>query len=423
MIEVVAALIKKDNQYLIAKRSTGNDELIGKWEFPGGKVGFNEDEFSAIEREIKEEFEVEIKANKFISNSVCNYSNGTVNLKLYDCEYISGDLKLNNHSEYKWINKEDFFKYDFAQADIPFIKDIYNIHKKDSVLTNNFKIGNTYTNAQICELFKCSLMRGMAKSNTTDTLVLIANHTKTLYDDKWINNTLYYTGEGQKGNQTLTRSNRTLYEYKQNSTRVYLFEVFVKKEYIYQGEVYLSAAPFKEKQIDKVNSEREVWVFPLKKRDSEGLLSLKLIEKNNIYKSINIAKKTDLEISQIVSKTTAVPSRRKIVSTYIERNVAISEKTKRRASGVCDLCEKEAPFKNKDGRPYLETHHVITLAEGGPDQIYNTVALCPNCHRKVHVLENSDDIKKMSEIIYNYLLSDKDIKNLEIFEKIFECKD
>ena len=53
MITVVAALINKNNKFLIAKRSTGSKELIGKWEFPGGKVETNENEMDAIEREIK----------------------------------------------------------------------------------------------------------------------------------------------------------------------------------------------------------------------------------------------------------------------------------------------------------------------------------------------------------------------------------
>lgn len=420
MIEVVAALIKKDNKYLIAKRSTGNPELIGKWEFPGGKVDFGESELSAIEREIKEEFEVEIKAKKFISNSICKYSNVTVDLKLYDCEYISGDFKLLSHSEYRWVTKEEFYDYDLALADIPFIKDIFNFDKDKSNFNNDLKIGNTYKNEQIREVFKCSLMRGMAKSNTTDTLVLIAKHTKNLYDDKWVDNTLYYTGEGQVGDQTLTGSNKTLSDYKKNSTRVYLFEVFEEKKYIYQGEVYLAEKPFKEKQIDKNNNEREVWVFPLKKRYNEGLLPLEIIEENQLYKHNEISKKSDVEISELIDKLDGIPSKREIITTYIERNAAVSEKTKRRANGICDLCEKEAPFKNKEGKPYLETHHVIVLADGGPDQIYNTVALCPNCHRKVHILESPADIKKLSSVIYNYLLSENDIKNIEMFESYFD---
>ena len=54
MITVVAALIEKDDQVLIAKRSTGDPNVMGKWEFPGGKVKPDENEKKAIEREINE---------------------------------------------------------------------------------------------------------------------------------------------------------------------------------------------------------------------------------------------------------------------------------------------------------------------------------------------------------------------------------
>ena len=55
LIKVVAALIEKDNKVLITKCSTGDPNVYGKWEFPGGKVELNEDEFLDIEREIFEE--------------------------------------------------------------------------------------------------------------------------------------------------------------------------------------------------------------------------------------------------------------------------------------------------------------------------------------------------------------------------------
>ncbi|MFM5358466.1 HNH endonuclease [Aeromonas veronii] len=38
----------------------------------------------------------------------------------------------------------------------------------------------------------------------------------------------------------------------------------------------------------------------------------------------------------------------------------------------------------KDGTPYLEVHHKEKLADGGEDTLENTIALCPNCHRKFH---------------------------------------
>ncbi|MBC8673865.1 HNH endonuclease [Aeromonas hydrophila] len=45
----------------------------------------------------------------------------------------------------------------------------------------------------------------------------------------------------------------------------------------------------------------------------------------------------------------------------------------------------KAPFNRvSDGTPYLEVHHIQPLANGGEDTIQNTMALCPNCHRKRH---------------------------------------
>ena len=122
MLKVVAALVKKDNKYLIARRSTGDPNVYGKWEFPGGKVKESESEEHAIEREIKEEFEMDIKAKKFLINSICEYPTKIIDLKLYECEYISGEFNLHDHSEYQFLNKEDILKLDLCPADIPLAK-------------------------------------------------------------------------------------------------------------------------------------------------------------------------------------------------------------------------------------------------------------------------------------------------------------
>ena len=122
MITVVAALIKKDNKILIAKRATGDSNVYGKWEFPGGKVEPGEPEEKAIEREIKEEFDMDIKAIKFITNNICEYPTRTIDLRLYECKYLSGEFKLNDHLDYAWININDLLNYDLALADIPLAK-------------------------------------------------------------------------------------------------------------------------------------------------------------------------------------------------------------------------------------------------------------------------------------------------------------
>lgn len=127
MIKVVAALIEKNDKILIAKRSTGDPNVFGKWEFPGGKVESNETEMQAIEREMKEEFELEIKAKKFLINNICEYPNKVVDLKLYSCDYVNGNFKLHDHSEYAWVNQNELLNYDLALADIPlaeFVKEL-----------------------------------------------------------------------------------------------------------------------------------------------------------------------------------------------------------------------------------------------------------------------------------------------------------
>lgn len=105
----------------------------------------------------------------------------------------------------------------------------------------------------------------------------------------------------------------------------------------------------------------------------------------------NIAIKQSSRCPKVITSNT---------TTYY-RNPYISEYAKRRAAGVCQLCGKLAPFESRNGEPYLETHHIVWLSEGGEDSIQNTVALCPNCHRKMHVVNSQNDIDKLNKIVGN----------------------
>jgi hypothetical protein len=60
------------------------------------------------------------------------------------------------------------------------------------------------------------------------------------------------------------------------------------------------------------------------------------------------------------------------------------------ANGVCEACDQPAPFLNSEGDPFLEVHHVRPLGEGGPDVTENAVAICPNCHRRLHFGEDRE---------------------------------
>ncbi len=81
------------------------------------------------------------------------------------------------------------------------------------------------------------------------------------------------------------------------------------------------------------------------------------------------------KIPQIVQSQAAV----------FARNPDLVAETLYRAAGICQQCKRNAPFKRaKDGTPYLEVHHKVSLADGGEDSLENAIALCPNCHREAH---------------------------------------
>ncbi len=91
------------------------------------------------------------------------------------------------------------------------------------------------------------------------------------------------------------------------------------------------------------------------------------------------------------------PQRRETISLGFKRNANVIVKAKERAKGICQLCGKSAPFNDKQGGPYLEVHHVIWLSRGGSDKLSNTVALCPNCHSKMHIVDDEQDIEILLE--------------------------
>ena len=100
ILDVVCALIMKDGKCLIARRNK-DDHLKGRWEFPGGR-----------RQGLKE----------YVTHSICEYPGHIVDLKLYECDYISGEFDLSIHSEYKWVNIEELLDYDLADADITLSK-------------------------------------------------------------------------------------------------------------------------------------------------------------------------------------------------------------------------------------------------------------------------------------------------------------
>ncbi|WP_271401495.1 HNH endonuclease [Salinicoccus roseus] len=275
----------------------------------------------------------------------------------------------------------------------------------------NLKMNAIYTDKDIFDIFQCSKFKGIRVSNKNKAIVLILKHVGILeYQDQWDGDILYYTGSGS-GNQKVERENRTLADSRQNGYRIYLFEVFKEKEYTYSGIFSLIDSPFFVEE-----NGRQVLKFPIQKvdqnerLDEEFLIELEeSIEKKVDGKRETKVKEKALEYSERNKNliTQAKQMHRKVSRTWYDRNLYVVKTVKVLAEGVCQLCEKEAPFKDKRGNPYLHVHHIEYLSEGGKDVIENCIALCPNCHAEVHEFDDMEvrnKLKKRARVLYEQLI-------------------
>jgi len=114
--DVVAAIIKKDNLYLIAQRNK-NKYMGLTWEFPGGKVEPNENFHEALSREIQEELNIQINVLEKIAEEKYKDDEIDIILHYYLCSEKSGTIRLKEHENITWVEKEDFDKYDFVEGD------------------------------------------------------------------------------------------------------------------------------------------------------------------------------------------------------------------------------------------------------------------------------------------------------------------
>ena len=118
-LNVVAAIIKKDNKILATKRGYG--EFINMWEFPGGKIESNETEEEALIREIKEELYCTIKPTKFALDLEYQYPTFYLKMSCYEAEITEGTPKLLEHNDAKWLSKDQLNALNWIPADIKII--------------------------------------------------------------------------------------------------------------------------------------------------------------------------------------------------------------------------------------------------------------------------------------------------------------
>ncbi|CEQ20307.1 (deoxy)nucleoside triphosphate pyrophosphohydrolase [Paraclostridium sordellii] len=124
MIKVVAAIIENENKEILCALRSPEMTLPNMWEFPGGKVEENESLFEAIEREIKEELDCDIKALEVFNDNTHDYGNFVVNLISIKCTLVGGVPMASEHSKLIWLKRENLDSLKWAPADVPAVKQL-----------------------------------------------------------------------------------------------------------------------------------------------------------------------------------------------------------------------------------------------------------------------------------------------------------
>ncbi|MBX8456246.1 HNH endonuclease [Apilactobacillus kunkeei] len=269
---------------------------------------------------------------------------------------------------------------------------------------SSFLPGEVYTNDDIYQNFWGDTVSGVRYSSVYNHIVVISKYDSknSPYQDTWDNYTLYYTGTGKKGDQTESKNKRLINANKEKMP-VYLFESFNAGEYTYRGQVYVGTV-YKDNEEDSSGNTREVYKFPLTLQDKNSLIEKNIIDRCTKKEIIIISKLSEKDLSKRAKINSQINIRRSeksngtkyhaknrfVKSQIFERDIYIAEYVKKIANGHCQLCDQPAPFIDDKGTPFLHSHHIKYLSEGGLDTIDNSIAVCPNCHAKIHHLKSKE---------------------------------
>ena len=94
------------------------------WEFPGGKIESGETHREALERELMEELSIGASMEQYLMTLTHQYETFHLTMHLYWTKIVSGTLTLNEHSDFKWISKEELDGVNWVPADVVVVERI-----------------------------------------------------------------------------------------------------------------------------------------------------------------------------------------------------------------------------------------------------------------------------------------------------------
>ena len=117
---IAAALIERDGKVLIAQRAK-KDALLGKWEFPGGKVEAGETLHECLKRELFEELGIHAEVGEYFCTSTFHHKDSLFDMVVFRVPSFKGELTLNEHSAIAWVTPSELSNYEMPEPDLPIV--------------------------------------------------------------------------------------------------------------------------------------------------------------------------------------------------------------------------------------------------------------------------------------------------------------
>jgi len=267
-----------------------------------------------------------------------------------------------------------------------------------------FVIGKEYTRRSLHELYGGQRYGGIATPKDHPFIMIFTGDSgeEYGYEDRWEDGVFFYTGEGQKGDMQFTKGNKAILEHSINGKDLYLFEYVRSGVVRFVNQLTCIGYHFGSGK-DIEGNERRTIVFHLAISNllNESGSSVDTESDDLDTRSMEELKRIALDHSSLDKGTI---SERKVL--VRQRALAVKKYALKRSKGICEACDKPAPFLNSNGEPFLEVHHLRRLTDGGLDHPEHVAAICPNCHRRVHYGHDGKE--------YN----DRLVKKIELKEKI-----
>jgi len=106
---------------LITLRPKGS-HLEGMWEFPGGKQEEGETLEACLSREMKEELDMTVRAERHRMTVDHEYESKRISLHVFDCTILSGEPKPLQGQAYSWAEPAELLNLPFPPPDVKIIE-------------------------------------------------------------------------------------------------------------------------------------------------------------------------------------------------------------------------------------------------------------------------------------------------------------